>query len=177
MHERQAIREALVSALVAGATPAGDRVFKTRLAPMRDAELPAISVYTLDEETDQASRKTSPRELKRSVSVAIEAWAKAGTNVDDTLDDLALAIETAMDADQNLGATAFDSVLTRTEIGLKLDGDRPMGCAHLEYEVTYHTDLRVTEPVDDFDTMAASYRVNGAGEDDQAEDLVTDIHE
>lgn len=176
MHERQAIRDAAVTAL-AGATAAGARVYKTRLAPIRQAELPAISVYTEEESVTPESLKTSPRELTRSVTLAVEAWVRATDNVDDALDDLALEIETAMDADQNLGATAFDSILMRTEIGLKLDGDRPMGCVHLEYAVTYHTDLRVTESADTFDTAGIDYRVNDVAATDQAQDLLTDVHE
>lgn len=177
MHERQAIREAIVTALT-NETAADDRVFKTRLAPLPRALLPAISVYTQDEETEPASKRTAPRELKRTVTVGIDAWCSAKEDVDDALDDLALEIEAAMDeADQGLGGTAFDCVLARTEVGFKTDGDRPMGCVHLEYEVTYHTELRVVAPTDDFDTASVSYLADGVDEDDQREDLVDGIHE
>jgi hypothetical protein len=171
VHERQAIREAALT-LLDGATAAGVRVFKTRLAPLRQAELPAIAVYTDEESVSPDSGTSSPRELTRTVTLAVEGWVKANEDVDDVLDELALEIETAMDADQNLGGTAFDSVLVKTETGLKIDGERPMGCVHLEYAVTYHTDLRTEESGDDFLTANVRTRVNGAIEGNQTEDTI-----
>ena len=132
------------------ATGAEQRVFKTRLAPVRASELPAISVYC-DNETI-TDNGTSPRELTRTMTVAIDGWARATENVDDALDDLALEIETAMDSSPELLDTAFTAALTSTEVGIKLDGDRPMGCVHLEYTVVYHSDLRVGHATDNFDT-------------------------
>ncbi len=182
MHERQAIRQAIVAQLRGSAptyaTAAGARVFETRMAPLRQTELPAIAVYAGDEAIDPDSASTAPRELKRTLTVAVEAWVRLTENVDDALDDLALEIETAMDSDLNFGSLAFDSVLSSTEIGLKMDGDRPMGCARLEYSVTYHTDLRVDAVADEFDTADIQYSLEGNQATlDQAHDLVDDIHE
>lgn len=182
MHERQAIREAVVAQLVGVApafrTSARDRVTKSRMAPMRGGELPAINVYTDGEETDANSKNSAPRELMRTMTVTIEAWAKYAENVDDALDDLALEIETAMDGDLNLANTAFDSVLERTEIGIKLDGDRPMGCVHLEYAVTFHTDLRVAAPTDLFDTATVRHDLAGAqAVADTTNDTLTNINQ
>lgn len=181
MHERQAIREAVVAQLVGVApvfrTAARDRVTKSRMAPIR-GELPAINVYTDGEEIDANSKNSAPRELMRTMTVTIEAWAKYAENVDDALDDLALEIETAMDLDLNLANTAFDSVLERTEIGIKLDGDRPMGCVHLEYAVTFHTDLRVAAPTDIFDTATVRYDLAGAqAPADERTDTLSNINQ
>lgn len=182
MHERQAIREAVIAQLIGTApafrTSAQGRVTKSRMAPMRGTELPAINIYTDGDETDANSKDTAPRELKRTTVVTIEAWAKYAENVDDALDDLALEIETAMDRDLNLANTAFDSVLERTEIGIKLDGDRPMGCVHLEYAVTFHTDLRVAAPTDIFDTASVRYDLAGAqAPADERTDTLSNINQ
>lgn len=177
MHERRAIREAIRTQLT-GETAAGARVFETRQAPLRTDELPAIAIYTEDESVDPASGSTAPRELRRTVNIAIEAWARAAADVDDVLDELALEIETAMDSDLEFGGTAYHSVLLSTEVGLKLDGDRPMGAIRLVYAVTYHTDLRVGEPEDLFDKAEITYNLeNAQHEDDQAHDTLEDIHE
>lgn len=163
MHERQAIREAVIARLKgtapAWATSARDRVYSSRMAPLRTAQLPAISVYVDSDVVDDLSKNSAPRELKRTVTIAVEGWVPAAgdTPVDDALDELALQIETAMDGDLNLAGTAFDSMLTLTEIGIKLDGDRPLACAHLEFAVDYHSPLRVAEPVDDLTTVAAQW--------------------
>jgi hypothetical protein len=182
LHERQAIREAIVSQLVGVApafrTDARDRVFKSRQSPLRSVELPAINVYTESESIRPGSESTAPRELTRTVTVAIEAWVKASENVDDALDALALQIETAMDLDLELSDTAFQSVLTSAEIGITTNSERPMGCVHLEYAVTYHSDLRVVEPVDIFDTATVGYAVVPAMPAlDRANDAISNINQ
>ena len=60
IHQRKAIRDAVVTALVAAATSAGSRVFPTRVVPWRKTELPAVSVYALDEKSDD--QQTALRE-------------------------------------------------------------------------------------------------------------------
>lgn len=182
MHERQAIREAIVSQLVGIApafrTDARNRVFKSRHAPVRQSELPAINVYTESESVKPGSESTAPRELTRTVTVAIEAWAQMTENVDDALDELALQIETAMDLDLELAGTAFQCVLNSTEIGITTNSERPMGVVHLEYAVTFHTDLRIADPVDLFDTATVGYSVIPAmPAADRANDSITNINQ
>lgn len=164
MHERTAIRHAVVATLKgvapAFATAARDRVYATRLSPARLAELPAINVYVDDEESEP--KGSAPRELERRAVVAVEAWVVTPANgaVDDELDALALQIETAMDRNPHLTDTVFDAALVSTVSALKIDGDRPMGCVHLEFAVTYHTDPRVADLTDDF--LTADVQMNGA---------------
>ena len=180
-HERQSLREAIVLQLMGPSnnrTAAGARIFETRQAPIKTAQLPAISVYVDSESVSEDSDKSAPRELKRVAIIAVEGWVWASDSVDDSLDDLALEIETAMDIDLNFGETAFDSVLQSSDFGIKLDGERPMGAVRLEYKVTYHTDLRVAEAADDFATADVQYSLAGdQAALDQAHDSIEDIHE
>jgi hypothetical protein len=170
MHERQAIRDAIVARLIAANTSAANRVKKTQLAPQPEALLPAITISSQDEETDPASRTSSPRELKRRHTVEIVGWAAVEPNgaIDDALDALALEIETAMDGDVWLANTAFDSVLTTTELGLSLDGRRPMGAVRLTYEVTYHTDIRSPGPTNNFALASTTFKVPAVDPDGTA---------
>lgn len=178
MHERQAIREAVIARLIgtgpAYATAATTRVFKTRLHPIRGVELPALNVYTDDETSD--SKRTAPVELTRTVPVVVEGWVSLTSGVDDALDALALQIETAMDRDSSFGDTV-ESVLTLTQFGYKLDGDRPMGVVHLEYTMTYRTAARLASPVDDFDTADVRVSLGGVqAPNDQAHNTFTGLH-
>lgn len=178
MHERKDIRDAIVAALVAAGASFGSRVFPSRNPPLRTAELPAVCVYTDDEAVDRASWSTAPRELTRTVNVAVEAWARATDDIEDVLDALALEVETAMDADLNLDDTAFDSGLLSTEIGIASAGDRPMGAARLIYSVVYHTELRAPPVEDAFDVADIHYDLSGEQHaDDQAHDTLTGINE
>lgn len=181
-HQRQVIREAVQAALK-GASPnyntsAGARVQETRLGPHKQAELPAVAVYTLDESVDVAASGNSPRELARNLDLAVEGWARASSDVDDSLDALALEIERAMHADPTFGGTVADSMLGATEIGMKLDGDRPMGCVRLVYSVRYYTFAPDAADVtlDRFDTADIQYNLAGAQEeDDRANDILENL--
>ncbi len=179
-HERQEIRDAVVAQLM-GETAAETRVLSSRRAPVQMEQLPAIGVYTIVETIDPASKKSTPRELKRIVTVAIQAWVMAlsVSALADALDDIALEIETAMDSSVSLDGYAFDSVGPETEIGIELDGAKPIGCVTLTYEATYHTGLRVTEPEDIFDSVDLHTSLNGEqdDEDDQANDLILEINQ
>ncbi len=180
-HERKTLREAIVSQLK-GETPfrtvAGERVYETRLGPVRDHELPAITVYVDEETVDPASITSAPRYMSRTATIAIEGWVKSAADVDDALDAFALQIETAMDVDLNFNGAAINSVMSGTEFGLKIDGNRPMGCVRMLYAVTYETTQRIEAPEDAFDSIDIHYDLAGEQEpDDQAEDVVTGINQ
>src|SRR6266540_3539367 len=115
-HQRKLIREA-VRAQLAGKTSAEDRVFKSRILPYGDLDLPAIAVYTRTEPVDEASRSTAPRELTRNLQLVVEGAVKLSEDVDDAIDDLAAEIESAVDADETFGVAAVDdSFLASTDI-------------------------------------------------------------
>lgn len=177
IHERQAIREAVITRLAGPGptypTAAGARVFKTRLSPIRGLELPALNVYTDDEVSD--AKNTAPVELARVVPVVVEGWVALTSGVDDALDALALQIETAMDSDSSFGDTV-ESTLTLTQFGYKLEGERQMGCVHLEYTTTYRTNARLGVSADEFDTADVQTSLGGTqATADQAHDLLTGL--
>lgn len=179
-HERTSIREAVVAQLVAGSTVAAARVYGSRLKPVTEAELPAILVYTDSETVDPASAISSPRWLKRTLELTVEGLARVAEDLQTTLDDLALEIETAMDSDLEFGETAFSSALASSEIGMKVDGNQPIGMVRLVYNVVYETDLRVAardSAMDDLSTVDIRYSLENEqdDEDDQAHDTIEDL--
>jgi hypothetical protein len=181
VHERKQIRDAVVAAL-SGHTSAAARVYPSRIRSLANEELPAICVYTDAEQTDEPSANTAPRELKRSMQVAIEAWVSVVANgpVDDAFDAIALEIETAMDADDSLGGTVFWAWPSSTEFGIDNKGARPMGCVKIEYTCVYHSELR-TSAQDaaraDLKKIDVQYDLNDAQPDvrDRAEDLIVGL--
>jgi hypothetical protein len=175
-HHRQLIRAAAVDMLT-GQTDAGSRVYRTRSLPVRKIPLPAISVYTLEELVTPESVDTAPRELTRELPLLIEGWVRAGENVDDAMDELAVQIEAAMHADPYLRDTAAESILDSTVMEVIEDGDREMGLIVLTYAVTYRT-LAPEAPtnLDEFLTAPTKYRVPGTTDANDAEDLI-DVRE
>ena len=174
-HQRKIIREAVAAQLV-GKTGAAARVFETRLVPYRRLELPALAVYTKSESVDPASADTSPRELRRNLQLVVEGAVKLGEDVDDALDQLALEVERAMDADRYFGGAAGESVLTSTDTGISEEGDRPIGILILTYAVTYRTDSPAAadlEPLPDFTTADVKTDLSGTtAPGNQAEDRI-----
>ena len=178
VHEAQAIREAVVAALVAANTSAGARVYSSRKPPFKRADIPAIAVYTLSETSDD--RQSAPREYKRKAKLAVEGAVQVGENVDDALDALRLEVETVMDPDPTFGDVCSDSRLTGTELELAEQGDQMVGLLRMTYEVTYYTDARLppSGDMDDLKTVDAKTSLGGVqDEDDQAEDTVEGLDE
>jgi hypothetical protein len=127
MHQRQAIREAVVAAL-SGKTAAETRVYATREVPWKRLELPGISVYCLEEEKDQGKLK---------VQVAVLLVAALTEKVDDALDDLALEVENAMALDMTLGRTAMATRYTGMQVEISEEQGRPVGAMRLLYDAWY----------------------------------------
>lgn len=141
-HERTLIRKAAKAALL-GQTAAASRVFVSRMGPAKTDELPALYLYANDEDVEENSANSAPRELFRKVMLSIECWQSAAgidpEQLEDSFDDIALQIETAMDFDPTLADTASWEWISSTVSGISNDGNRPMGCIKLTYSCPYRT--------------------------------------
>lgn len=130
-HKRSQIRTAVVNAVTGLATTAG-RVYASRVWPTDDSALPCLLVNT---DSEQVSRVALGR-TDRRVRVAIRAIAKLSASLDATLDQIALEVEVAMQANASLGGHAAD--LELTDIEIEMDAlDKPVGVLTLAYAVTY----------------------------------------
>jgi hypothetical protein len=175
VHQRTAIRTFVRDLLKNGGTAAGTRVHKFQVDPRRLNQLPALSVYILEEAVEDDSKTTAPRELERRAPLVIEGWVgeQEGTDIDDALDALALEVETLMHADPYLGGTvgAAGAVLEDTAIAVLEQGDRRLGMVALVYGVTYYTlapEPPADDDLDDFLTVEATHNPGGeVHEDDQ----------
>lgn len=171
LHQRQVIRH-VVRALLFGNTAADERVVASRMLPYRKNELPAISVYTVEETVDKESASTAPREYTRDLKLEIAGWVAPGPNVDDDMDALALEIETLVELDPYFGGAVGDSILESTALAIRGEGDQLMGLVTLTYAVTYRT-LAPEAPtlVDDFLRVDSKQKLANLGpDDDVAED-------
>lgn len=143
-HQRQVIRDAVKAALVSR-TMAGTNVFATRFIPLQTVQLPALTVYTLNEDVDPESinRTRGPsRELWRTAKMMIEGTVIAsGTtdNPDDVMDTFAAQIEKAMNADETFGGVCDRSIMESTEIDVLEVGKKAVGVVALTYSVLYQT--------------------------------------
>ena len=135
-HIRKTIRENIGTALT-GLSTTGSSVFESRTFPINFSALPALLIYTKDEEVIEFSLKT-PRTQFRQLQVIIEAHIKGTSNIDDTIDTIAEEVEEAMVTDVTRGGHAKDTRLVSTEIEFE-EATSKVGLAIFTYVIEYAT--------------------------------------
>ncbi len=125
-HARQQIREAC-AALVTGLTTTGSRVFQSRMRPQDT--LPCLLVTTADEDVRPGTISTI---YERELLLVVRGFAKGNSTVDDTLDQIALEVETAM-------AARKDATLDKIEVEFDDELEKPVGSIAITYRITYFT--------------------------------------
>lgn len=156
-NNRRAIRERIVAILKAANTIAGDRVFETRIRPIWQESLPAISVYT--EQETISMRSVSPRRYLRTLTVAIDCAAEGKADLDDTLDALSAQVENALELDATLIDVTHVSdfwprsaeMLVAEEPGAKLTG-----ICRLKFDIEYMTAVGYMA-LENLDTISAKF--------------------
>lgn len=134
-HARTQIRQAVV-ALLNGNTEAGNRVFSSRVHPLDDAKLPALLVYTPQENIGERSMQR-PRTQQRQLQLAVEGYLKARGDIDAEADALALEVEQLIAADPTLAGLVKDIMLESTATQLSGEGERPVAVITLTFAVLY----------------------------------------
>jgi len=136
-HVRQSIRDNVVTAVTSLSTT-GSNVYRTRIYPLEAGNLPGLCVYTSVEDS-AVDNMSGTRGMERTCDVIIEAFVRAVSNYDNTMDTICAKIEAAMATDVTRGGNAKDTVLVRSEFELSDEGDRPIAMARLTYSVLYRT--------------------------------------
>lgn len=178
LHMRALVRQGVVGLLrqdpaCAELLPGG--VWPNRFEAWLAWDLPAAGVYTTREEMLDTDQSPDPDE--RRLSLEVELLALADAALDDTLDALCLAVERALLRDHAIdalgrqitaivearlgrelpllknGRSPVDTLLaikaTGTEIGIAVEGERPIGVATLAVDIDY-TWPRLTGELADF---------------------------
>jgi uncharacterized protein HemX len=133
-HLHRQIREKLETALT-GLTTTTTHVYANRLQPMADANLPGLRIYA-DEEESETQTVHSPNMQLRTLSVSVEACAKANSTLDDTLDQISKEVETALAAGITIGAINLPVDYT----GMRYDDelvDKPVGVKRMTFSISY----------------------------------------
>ncbi len=142
-HVRKQIRDRMASTISTGATLVSSRVYTTRVYPLTDANLPAITVYTGSEVSNRLNMGLN--DLNRSLTVDVDIYVRATSTFDDDVDAIAVQIEEAIAGDFTVDGLAKEAVLTGTEIQFSGDAEQPIGVAKLTYSVRYVTALNDVE--------------------------------
>lgn len=134
-HIRTAIRDNVVTTLT-GLTTTGSNVYPTRIYPLREDKLPGLAIYTLSEDTSYQTINP-PRTQNRTLQVVVEAYVKAVSDYDDTMDTISAEIEAALYTDLSRGGHAQDTRVMSFEADISDQGDQPMILGRVTVEVQY----------------------------------------
>ena len=184
-HPRTLIRRAAIAKCV-NKTPAMTSVYNFRVESYALDEVPALNIWTGDDDVDKASVETAPRELKREVELGFTCGLKQTDNfvalhdgsLADALDSFALIVENLISADDTLDGTASDCVLSRTpKLTISEQGDQLLGTIELSFRATYFSNAPVDLPVDilDFADIRQSL-ANAVHADNQSHDVLPDLY-
>lgn len=136
-HVRQQIRDDIVTTLT-GLVTTGSNVFRSRIFPLEQTNLPALCIYTKSEASEYDTIGL-PRSVNRVLDVAVEAYVKGVSNYDNTLDTIAVELEEAIAADITLGGLAKDAQITAFEADFAGDGEQPVAVGRFTVTVEYRT--------------------------------------
>lgn len=142
-HVRKQIRDRIASTLTSGVSLVSNRVYASRVYPLAEAKLPAITVYTGAEISNRLNMGLS--DLNRSLSVEVDIYVRATGTFDDDVDAIAVQVEEAIAGDFTVNSLAKEAVLTGTDIQFSGDAEQPIGVAKLTFTVRYVTALTDVE--------------------------------
>lgn len=138
-HLRKQIRDRVASVLATSVTLVSGRVYASRVYPLTDAKLPAVTVYTGSESSALMAFGTVT--LQRDLAITVDAYIKTTATFDDDVDAICVQIEDAIGADFRVNGLAKDIVLSSTEIDFSSEADQPVGVARLTFTVRYVTSI------------------------------------
>lgn len=153
-HERKSIRQNLVTILKSGVPSVSNRVYPQRKIPVPTSKLPAILVYTTNENNNDIDNVNVKRML--SISVEIQDQGTDEITVSEQLDDLASAVEIAIQNNERLNDIAVTTTLRRTQEAFADEGKTIFGGVKMDYECVYYTENIADEGADVLQTMAGS---------------------
>ena len=137
-HARQQIREQLETTLT-GLNTTGSNVFANRAYDTASAHLlPALTIYTLDEDLGEESGNKQMRIL----NVVIEARAKQSVNLDNTLDTIGAEVESALfeNSDTTLNGKCKSFNYESMDIALSGEAEQPIGLMTMRFIAQYRVD-------------------------------------
>jgi hypothetical protein len=142
-HVRKQIRDKVADLLKANVSLVKRRVYTTRVHPLNDTNLPAISVYTGTETSQRLQAGVT--DMIRELSLEIDCYVRETSSFDDDVDAIAVQVEEAMATKFTLDGLAKFTVLTSTQIQFDGDADQILGVAKLTYSVQYVTPINDVE--------------------------------
>lgn len=139
-HVKTQLRDAAVTACTS-LTTTGANVFAARPdeRPLKDTELPALTIYTDEESEEMGTLAAAGRRIIRTLELRVRGYAKSTSDIDATLDTITKEVEVALAADVTLGGKAKDLWPVSQVKDRDADGEKPTAFVEMVFVVEYHT--------------------------------------
>tara|TARA_R110000765_G_scaffold130957_2_gene229487 strand:+ start:3221 stop:3634 length:414 start_codon:yes stop_codon:yes gene_type:complete len=134
----------MATTLTSGVALVSSRIYISRTYPVTSANLPALTVYAGSETSSLVTIGIS-KTLQRTLSVNVDVYARATSNLDDDIDAITVQVEEAIAADFTVNGLAKEALLTSTDIEYSGEAEQQIGIAHMVYDVLYHTSIADVE--------------------------------
>ncbi len=134
-HLRRQIRER-VATMLTGLSTTGSNVFQSHVYPLENADLPALCIYTQDEEIEVGAMG-DPRVCHSNMTLIVDGYAQTSSNLDDQLDQIGKEVQVAMAGDIDINNLVKDSYLSSVDISYSGEGTSPIGIIRHNYSVLY----------------------------------------
>ena len=134
-HLRRQIRER-VATMLTGLSTTGSNVFQSHVYPLENADLPALCIYTQDEEIEVGAMG-DPRVCHSTMTLIVDGYAQTSSNLDDQLDQIGKEVQVAMAGDVDINNLVKDSYLSSVDISYSGEGTSPIGVIRHNYSVLY----------------------------------------
>ena len=135
-HLRRQIRERVAVNMLTGLTTTGSNVFQSHVYPLEVADLPALCVYTQDEEIEIGAMG-DPRVCHSTLTLMVDGYAQDSTSLDDELDEIGKEVQVAMASDVDINNLVVNSYLSAVDISYSGEGIAPIGIIRHNYSVIY----------------------------------------
>jgi hypothetical protein len=110
-------------------------VFNSPIHPLRLDQLPALKIFTPDEDASYQSLGEAG-DVLRTFTLLIEGVDSANDDLADRLDDIAAEVEARIDEDPTFGGVLDDCVLETTRISPDMESEVSVGVITLSYRAT-----------------------------------------
>ena len=134
-HLRRQIRER-VATMLTGLSTTGSNVFQSHVYPLENADLPALCIYTQDEEIEVGAMG-DPRVCHSTMTLIVDGYAQTSSNLDDQLDQIGKEVQVAMAGDIDINNLVKNSYLSSVDISYSGEGTSPIGIIRHNYSVLY----------------------------------------
>lgn len=144
-HVRKSIRDRFEARLKSQVSLVKKRVYASRVYPITQNALPAITVYTGSEASGLHNIRSGVSDLMRTLSVTVDCYVRVTETFDDDVDAICVQVEEAIANDFTVNGFAKDAVLTATDIDFSGEAEQPVGIARMTFVVRYITAINDVE--------------------------------